>query len=91
MEPLPVEMLPEQLRAWVDDASERMQCSPAIIGVPALVVLSAAVGRRNDAGGTVRPLGPYHSRSEIPAGVRGEDTSLVFPSQCATTTTTGSI
>ena len=49
---LPLEMLPEDLRPWVADTSERMQVSPELIAAPALVALGAVVGRRM----TIQPL-----------------------------------
>ncbi|MCG5498984.1 YfjI family protein [Ectothiorhodospira variabilis] len=39
-------MLPSALRAWVLDASERMQCPPDYIAVGTIIALSAIVGRQ---------------------------------------------
>ena len=43
---LPPDLLPEALRPWLVDISERMQVSLEFVTVPALVSLAAVVGRR---------------------------------------------
>jgi hypothetical protein len=42
---LPSELLPEPLRAWIDDASERLQVPIELIAAPAMVSAAALVGR----------------------------------------------
>ena len=42
---LPAEMIPEPLRAWVDDVADRLCVHREYIAVPALVSLGAVVGR----------------------------------------------
>lgn len=39
-------LLPESLRPWVADISERMQCPPEFVAVGALVSLSGVIGRK---------------------------------------------
>jgi len=41
-----MELLPEALRPWIADISERMQCPPDFPAIGAMVALAAAVGRR---------------------------------------------
>jgi uncharacterized protein DUF3987/DNA primase RepB-like protein len=40
------ELLPDCLRAWVDDISERVQCPPDFVGVAAVTALAAVLGRK---------------------------------------------
>lgn len=40
------DLLPEAVRAWVADISERMQCPPEFVAVGALVSLSGVIGRK---------------------------------------------
>lgn len=42
---LPAEMIPEPLRAWVDDVADRLCVHREYIAIPALVSLGAVVGR----------------------------------------------
>lgn len=46
VEPLPLAALPDALRPWVADVSERMQCPADFVGVPMLVGAAALVARR---------------------------------------------
>ena len=46
VEPLPLAALPDALRPWVADVSERMHCPPDFVGVPMLVGAAALVARR---------------------------------------------
>lgn len=39
-------MLPDSLRAWIADTSERVQCPPDFVAVAAMVALGAVVGRK---------------------------------------------
>lgn len=39
-------LLPEALRAWILDESERMPCPPEFVAAPALVALGAVIGTR---------------------------------------------
>jgi hypothetical protein len=39
-------LLPKTMALWVADIAERMQCSPDFVGVPAVVALGSAIGRR---------------------------------------------
>ena len=39
-------LLPDSLRAWVDDIAERIQCPPDFPAVAAMVTLAAVVGRQ---------------------------------------------
>lgn len=43
---LPPELLPDRLRPWLVDISERMQVTLEFVAVPALTALSAVAGRR---------------------------------------------
>ncbi len=43
---LPEDLLPQVLRPWLSDVSERMQVALELVAVPALVALSAVVGRQ---------------------------------------------
>lgn len=43
---LPEDLLPQVLRPWLSDVSERMQVALELVAVPALVALSAVVGRK---------------------------------------------
>lgn len=40
------EFLPEAIASWVMDISDRMQCPPDFVGVPAIVALGSAIGRK---------------------------------------------
>ncbi|MBI4517559.1 MAG: DUF3987 domain-containing protein [Deltaproteobacteria bacterium] len=42
---LPSELLPEPLRAWIDDATERLQAPSEMVAAPALVTAGAVIGR----------------------------------------------
>jgi hypothetical protein len=44
--PFDNDFLPEGIRAWVKDISERMQCPPDFVGVSAMVALGAVLGRK---------------------------------------------
>lgn len=44
--PFNMELLPEGLRGWIADISERMQCPPEFAAVGAMVALSSLVGAR---------------------------------------------
>ncbi|OAN88968.1 hypothetical protein A8B84_10335 [Marinobacter sp. EhC06] len=44
--PLPMEALPEQIRAFVDDVATRQQCPPDYVAIAALCGLSAVVGNK---------------------------------------------
>jgi len=46
VEPFSYELLPERIRPWVEDISDRMQCPPDFPGVGAMVVLAALIGRK---------------------------------------------
>jgi putative DNA primase/helicase len=46
VEPFVEELLPEALRPWVTDISERMQCPPDFPAVAVMVCLGAVVGRQ---------------------------------------------
>ena len=46
VEALPLPALPDALRPWVIDVSERMQCPPDFVAVPMLVAAAALVARR---------------------------------------------
>ena len=46
VEPFIGELLPDEWRRWVEDIADRMQCPPEYIAVPAIVALSAVVGRQ---------------------------------------------
>jgi hypothetical protein len=39
-------MLPEKLRPWVEDVSERMQCPPDYVGVSVMAALGSVIGRK---------------------------------------------
>jgi hypothetical protein len=38
--------LPEAIAAWVMDISDRMQCPPDFVGIPAMVALGSVIGRK---------------------------------------------
>ncbi|MCQ4190750.1 DUF3987 domain-containing protein [Methylocystis suflitae] len=40
------DFLPMQLRPWIMDIAERMQCPPDFVGIPAIVALGSVIGRR---------------------------------------------
>jgi hypothetical protein len=46
VEPFNTEWLPEQLRLWVKDCAERLQCPPDFIAVSCMVVLATVIGRK---------------------------------------------
>lgn len=44
--PFPPEVLPANLREWVMDIAERMNCPPDLVAIPVMVAASALVGAR---------------------------------------------
>jgi putative DNA primase/helicase len=46
VEPFVGELLPDAWRPWVEDVADRMQCPREYVAVPAIVALSAVVGRQ---------------------------------------------
>ncbi len=44
--PLPVELIPEQVRPWVLDISDRMQVTPEFVMAPLIVAISSIIGRK---------------------------------------------
>lgn len=44
--PLDPTLLPSQLRDWVQDIAERMNCPPDLVAIPAMVSAGALIGRR---------------------------------------------
>lgn len=40
------ELLPDRIRPWVEDISDRMQCPPDFPGTGAMIVLAALIGRK---------------------------------------------
>lgn len=46
VEPFCFSLLPDKLRPWVEDASERMQCPPDFQAVGVMVALSSLIGRK---------------------------------------------
>jgi putative DNA primase/helicase len=47
--PVPVldtALLPAKIRPWIDDISDRMQCPPDFVGIPAIVALGSVLGRK---------------------------------------------
>jgi putative DNA primase/helicase len=44
--PFDLALLPANFAPWVGDVSERMQCPPDFVAVPAIVALGAALGRK---------------------------------------------
>lgn len=40
------DLLPSQLRGWVQDIAERMNCPPDLVAIPAMVSAGAVIGRR---------------------------------------------
>lgn len=40
------ELLPAMLRDWVQDITERMNCPPELVAIPAMVATGAVIGRR---------------------------------------------
>jgi len=44
--PMPPEMVPEQLRDWIADQAERMQCAVEMLAAPAITALAAVIGRK---------------------------------------------
>lgn len=45
VDPFPLEALPDSLRPWVQDVSERMQCPPDFVAVPLLVAIASLAAR----------------------------------------------
>lgn len=46
VEPFDCAVLPEKVRPWVEDVSERMQCPPDYAGVTVTVALGSVIGRK---------------------------------------------
>jgi len=46
VKPLPFEILPEPLRAWIKDVSHRMQCPPDFVAVAAITLTGSIIGTR---------------------------------------------
>ncbi|MCA9246669.1 MAG: DUF3987 domain-containing protein [Planctomycetales bacterium] len=46
VEPFSFDLLPESLRPWIEDISERMQCPPDYAAAGAMIVLAGIVGRK---------------------------------------------
>ena len=46
VQPFSYEILPERIRPWVEDISDRMQCPPDFPGTGAMIVLAALIGRK---------------------------------------------
>jgi Protein of unknown function (DUF3987) len=44
--PFTADLLPRQLRPWVVDIAERMNCPPDLVAIPAMVAAGSLVGRR---------------------------------------------
>lgn len=44
--PFDFELLPERLRAWVEDIANRMQCPPDFVAVAVMAAMAAVVGRK---------------------------------------------
>ncbi|MBG6116943.1 uncharacterized protein DUF3987 [Sphingobium sp. AEW010] len=44
--PMNPALLPSQLRGWVQDIAERMNCPPDLVAIPAMVSAGALIGRR---------------------------------------------
>lgn len=42
----PLELLPETLRPWIEDISERLQCPPDYPAVGAMIALASVIGRK---------------------------------------------
>ncbi len=40
------ELVPDEMRAWIKDVSERMQCPPDFVAVSSMTALGAVIGRR---------------------------------------------
>lgn len=46
VQPFAFELLPEGLRGWIEDITERVQCPPEFAAVGAIVALGSIIGRR---------------------------------------------
>jgi putative DNA primase/helicase len=46
VDPFRFELLPEGLRPWVNDVSERMQCAPDFVAVGVMAALGSIIGRK---------------------------------------------
>jgi putative DNA primase/helicase len=44
--PFDYDLLPERLRAWVEDIAERMQCPPDFVAVTVMTAMAAVIGRK---------------------------------------------
>jgi hypothetical protein len=44
--PFDMAFLPEAIAPWVSDISDRMQCPPDYVGIPAMVAMGSLIGRR---------------------------------------------
>jgi hypothetical protein len=44
--PFDLQFLPESIRPWIGDISDRMQCPPDFVGVPAMIALGSVLGRK---------------------------------------------
>jgi len=52
--------LPEAIAPWVMDISDRMQCPPDFVGIPAIVALGSVIGRKV----SIRPQGCYPAATQ---------------------------
>jgi hypothetical protein len=46
VEPFDQDLLPEQIAPWVMDISDRMQCPPDFVAVPAVIAMGSLIGRK---------------------------------------------
>lgn len=46
VQPLPFEVLPQQLRPWIEDVSHRMQCPPDFVASAAIVLCGSLIGTK---------------------------------------------
>jgi len=46
VEPLPLEILPEAFRPWIQDVSHRMQCRPDFVAMAAITLTGSIIGTR---------------------------------------------
>ncbi len=82
VEPLPLAMVPESLKLWLQDISYRMQCPLEQAAIPALVMIGSVIG----AGCSIRPK-RHDSWMIVPnlwGGIIGPPSSLKSPALAET-------
>ena len=79
--PFPLEALPESIRPWVEDVSDRMACPPDFVATPALIGLGSLAGRKL----AIRPqeLTDWEERANLWGLIVGRPGLMKSPAQSA--------